>query len=132
MLNAHPLAVNPGRSLCLLLALCAACALSGCSTPILASTNPSDYVGEYVLHTGKGDHVRFADFLILKADHSAVGVRFSDETQQVLESKLQWSLSRTNTENVVIGEFSYPVTEAGSMMKLSVDDDAGLYYEKVR
>ncbi len=104
----------------------------GCSSPVIASTNPSDYVGEYVLHPGKGDHVKFADFLILKADHSAVGIRFSDETQQVLQSKLRWNLDHNTTENVVIGDFSYPVAGEGSSMKLSVNDDQGQYYEKVR
>lgn len=85
-----------------------------------------------MLHTGKGDHFKYADFLILKSDHSAVGIRFSDETQQVLESKLHWDLDRTTTENVVIGDFSYPVSGAGLTKKLSVDDDRGFYYEKVR
>jgi hypothetical protein len=132
MSNWKSLIERSSRFLWILLALGCGYAVIGCSSPVIASTNPSDYVGEYVLHPGKGDHVKFADFLILKADHSAVGIRFSDETQQVLQSKLRWNLDHTTTEDVVIGDFSYPVAGEGSSMKLSVNDDLGQYYEKVR
>jgi hypothetical protein len=114
--------------------LLAGFSMTGCSdgTPIMASTNPADYVGEYVLTPSDGTHVQFADFLILRTDQTAVGIRFSKETEQVLTTKSKWSLDHTNVENVVIGDFSYPVEHVGLKTTLSVNDDLNLHYEKIR
>lgn len=115
-----------------LLAICAIFSITGCDSgaSVLASTNPADYVGEYVLTPSDGKHVQFADFLILKTDQTAVGVRLSPETEQVLTTKTKWSLSHTDVENVVIGDFSYPIERLGSRTKLNISDD--VHYEKIR
>lgn len=96
------------------------------------SSNPVEYVGEYVLMPNDGTQVQFADVLILKKNYTAVGVRLSRETEQVLTSKTKWSLNHTNTENVNIGEFSYPIERTGSSIILSINDDEHLRYEKIR
>src|SRR6185437_7683350 len=114
--------------------LFAVSAVSGCDSgsAVLVSSNPVEYVGEYVLMPNDGTHVQFADVLILKKDYTAVGVRLSRETEQVLTSKTKWSLNHTNTENVNIGEFSYPIERTGSSIILSINDDEHLRYEKIR
>ena len=56
-------------------------AVIGCSS--IASTNPDDYVGEYVFKPSNSAPGDFASFLILQRDHTAVEIRFSKETGQV-------------------------------------------------
>jgi hypothetical protein len=97
-----------------------------------ASTNPNDYVGEYVFkpsNTLPGDS---ASFVILKKDQTAVEIRFSKDTGEVQTTQKRWYLSRTTGENVVIGSFSHPVEGSRSIIKLRINGDLGQYYEKIR
>lgn len=97
-----------------------------------ASTNVSDYVGEYVFKPGNASPGKFANFLILKKDQTAVEIRFSPQTGDVRTTEEKWYLSHTTSENVVIGKFSYPIERSMSTVKLGINDDLGQYYEKVR
>ncbi|SRR5579883_2235999 len=105
-------------------------AVLGCSSP--ASTNPTDYVGEYVFQPFNSDPGKFADFLILKSDSTAVEIRFSKSTGQVTTTQTKWDLSSRNGEYVGIGDFSHPVEGSRSDIKLGINDDLGQYYVKVR
>ncbi len=102
---------------------------AGCSS---ASTNPNDYVGEYVFKPSNASPGDFASFVILKKDQTAVEIRFFRDTGQVQTTQTKWYLSHTTGENVVIGNFSHPVEGSRSEIKLSINDDLGQYYEKVR
>jgi len=105
-------------------------AVLGCSSS--ASTNPSDYVGEYVFQPFDSDPGKFADFLILKRDFTAVEIRFSKTTGQVTTTQTKWDSSSRNGEYVGIGDFSHPVEGSRSKIKLGINDDLGQYYVKVR
>lgn len=102
----------------------------GCSSP--ASTNPADYVGEYVFQPYNSDPGRFADFLILKSDFTAIEIRFSKATGQVTTAQTRWELSFRNGEYVGVGDFSHPVEGSRSQIKLGINDDVGQFYVKVR
>lgn len=102
----------------------------GCDSNI--SSNPSDYVGEYVFRPSVDVPAQFANFLILKGDQEAVEIRFDKNTGQVQSKIEKWYLSRTTGQNLVIGSFSCSVEGTRSAIKLSVNDDLGQYYEKIR
>lgn len=102
----------------------------GCNST--ASTNPDDYVGEYVFKPTNSSPGDFANFLILKKDHTAVEIKFSKETGQVTNTETKWDLSNRNGEYVGIGNFSHPVEGSSTHIKLGINDDLGQYYEKVR
>jgi hypothetical protein len=102
----------------------------GCSSA--ASTNPGDYVGEYVFRPSNTDPGNFASFVVLRSDHTAIEIRFSKSTDQIATTQEKWYLSHTTGENVVIGNFSHPVEGSKSLIKLGINDDLDQYYEKVR
>jgi hypothetical protein len=104
--------------------------ISGCRST--ASTNPNDYVGEYIFVPTYADPGDFASFVILKSDHTAVELRFSKATGQVQMTQEKWDLSYTVEENVGIGDFSHPIERSGSTIKLGINEDLGQYYQKVR
>jgi hypothetical protein len=104
--------------------------LAGCSPAV--STNPDDYVGEYVFMPANSNPEESASFVILKRDHTAVEVRFYPATGEVSTTKNKWDLYRTTSENVGIGEREYPIKLSGSQIKLLINDDLGQYYQKVR
>ena len=104
--------------------------LTGCK--IMPSTNPADYIGEYVLLPTDGSQVDYSDLLILNPDQSTVGIRYARATGQVLKDKGQWRLDTTNGEHIVIGDFSYPVEMSDSTIHLAINDDMHVYYEKVQ
>jgi hypothetical protein len=93
----------------------------------VASKNPSDYVGAYVFKPADANPGEFADFVILKSDHTAVEIRFSKNTGQISTTKKKWYLSHTTGENVVIGNFSHPVEGSRSTIKLGINDDLDRY-----
>lgn len=113
--------------ICVLVAMFAAL---GCSST--SSTNPDDYVGEYVFKPSNSATGDFASFVILRKDHTAVEIRFSKEAGQVTTKETKWDLSNRNGEYVGIGNFSHPVEGSKSVIKLGINDDLGQYYEKVR
>lgn len=104
--------------------------LSACGSA--ASTNLSDYVGEYVFKPSNATPGKFPSFVILRKDQIAVEIRFSPQTGDVSTTQEKWYLSHTTGENVVIGKFSHPIERSGSTVKLGINDDLGQYYEKVR
>ncbi len=106
------------------------CILAGCG--VRASSNESDYVGEYVFRPATAPPERFAGLLILKPDHEALEIRFDRAARQVRTTATKWYLSRSTQQNVVIGDFSRPVEGPPSAIRLGVNDDLGQYYEKVR
>lgn len=112
---------------CLILAVLSA---TGCSSTV--STNPNDYVGEYIFKPSNAAPGDFASFVVLKKDQTAVEIRFSKDTGQVQTTQKKWYLTHTTGENVVIGNFSHPVEGSRSTIKLGINDDLGQYYEKVR
>jgi hypothetical protein len=97
-----------------------------------ASTNPDDYVGEYVFRPSNASPGNFASFVILKNNQVAVEIRFSKSTGEVETTQKKWYLTRTTAEHVVIDDFSHPVEGMPPNIKLVVDGDLDQYYEKVR
>jgi hypothetical protein len=108
----------------------AALSVAGCSSAV--STNPNDYVGEYVFMPVNAIPGDFASFVVLRQDHMAVEVRFSKDTGQVLTTQKTWYLDRGTDEEVVIDKRAYPIQRSGSTLRLTINDDRGQYYEKVR
>jgi hypothetical protein len=102
----------------------------GCSSP--ASANFVDYVGEYVLTPSSVVPGEFASFVILKADHSAVEIRFSKLTGEISTVQKSWDLDRGTDEEVVIDRRAYPIERTKSTIKLVINGDLGTYYTKVR
>ena len=96
------------------------------------SVNAEDCVGEYVFRPSNAAPGNFASFVILKQDHTAVEIRFSKDTGQVLTTQEKWYLTRTTGENLVIGKFSHPIERSRSTIRLGINDDLGQYYEKFR
>ena len=65
--------------------------LAGCSpTP---STNPNDYVGEYVFIPADADPGEVANFVVLRRDHTAIEVRFNMATGEISSTKKKWYLA---------------------------------------
>lgn len=95
------------------------------------STAPSDYVGEYVFKPNNAGTGNFADFVILRSDHIAIEVRFSKGADRAANTQESWYLTHTTGENVVIGNYSYPVEVSRSAIKPGINE-LGQYYEKVR
>ena len=104
-------------------------AFAGCRGPV--STNSEDYVGEYVFTPSNANPGKFADFVILKKDHSAIEMRFSRDTGQVSTTETQWHLDHGLNEEVVIGNFAHSIEGSGTKIRLGISD-LGEYYEKVR
>lgn len=105
---------------------------TGCGS---VSTNPADYVGEYIFTPTYTDPGGFASFVILKLDHTAVEVRFSKVTGQDQTRTEKWELdynAKDHYTSLGIGDFSHSVERSGSTIKLGINGDLGLYYEKVR
>ena len=112
--------------------LFAALSAAGCGTS--ASTNPNDYVGEYIFVPTYADPGNFASFVILKQDHTAVEIRFSKATGQVQTTQEKWGLdhdAKDNLDFLAIGNFSHSIERSGSTIKLGISDH-GEHYEKVR
>jgi len=104
---------------------------AACDSP--ASTNPSDYVGEYIFTPTNADPGNFADFVILKSDQTALTLRFDKKTGHVQITRTKWRLSPgTGQEEVDVGDFAHSVEVSGSVIKLGNNLDLGQYYEKVR
>ena len=101
----------------------------GCGSRV--STDWRDYVGEYVFQPNNADPGRFASFVILKQDHTALEVRFSKQTGQVAINQEKWYLIHTTAEDLVIGDFRCTI-EGSRPIRLMVNYDLGLNYEKVR
>lgn len=101
-----------------------------CGSP--ASSNPDDYIGEYVFMPANSSPGQFASFVILKPDHEAVQIRFDKSSGQIHTNREKWYLSRGTGQNLVIGQFSCSVEGSGANIKLGINDDLGQYYEKVR
>jgi hypothetical protein len=53
-------------------------ATAACDSPV--STSANDYVGQYVLRRYHGEIDGFADFLVLKSDHTASQIRVERTT----------------------------------------------------
>ena len=104
--------------------------LAGCSRAV--STNPGDYVGEYVFMPANSNPGEFASFVLLRRDHTVVEVRFNETTGAVSTTKKKWYLTHTAGENVSIGQFSHPIEVSGSLIKLYINYDLGQYYQKLR
>lgn len=102
---------------------------AGCSAAV--STNPNDYVGEYVFKPNNAAPGGFASFVILKQDHTAVEIRLSKDTGQVQTTQGKWYLDRGTDEEVVIDKRAYPIHRSDSTIRLTINE-VGQYYEKVR
>jgi hypothetical protein len=102
----------------------------GCSVP--ASTNPNDYVGEYVFTPGMEVPRDFAAFVILTKEHKAIEIRYSNASGQVATTTEGWHLDHGTDEEAVIGQRAYPIEWTRSTVRLIVNGDLGQHYEKVR
>jgi hypothetical protein len=106
---------------------------TGCGSSV--STNPADYVGEYIFTPTFSDPGDFASFVILKQDHTAVEIRFSKASGQVQTTTEKWELdlsAKDHYTSLGIGKFSHSIERSGSTIKLGINSDLNLYYEKVR
>jgi len=74
----------------------------------------------------------FASFVILKADHTAVEIRFSKVTGEISTAQKSWQLDHGTDEEVVIDKRAYPIERTKSNIKLVINGDLGTYYMKVR
>jgi hypothetical protein len=104
--------------------------MTGCATKI--STNPHNYVGEYVFQPSSAYPGSFASFVVLREDQTATEIHVARQTGQVQIIESKWYLYHTTSENLALGKFSYPIEGSGSGVKLEANGDLGQYYEKVR
>jgi hypothetical protein len=118
------------KGILLILSLCMPLTLMGCS--VLASTNPDDYVGEYVFTPGMDVPHDFAAFLILNKDHTATEIRYSSVSGQTSTTTEGWHLDHGTDEEAVIGTRAYPIERTKSTIRLIINGDLGQRYEKVR
>jgi hypothetical protein len=96
------------------------------------SSNPDDYIGEYVLTPQSAVSEGFANFLILKKDNKAVVIRYNNASGQITTEDVNWGLSRYTTENIDLNNSSYPIKRTGSNIRITLNDDLGLYYVKIQ
>ncbi|MEO8727027.1 MAG: hypothetical protein ABI383_13005 [Acidobacteriaceae bacterium] len=117
------------RKLWLAIFLFAVFSVTGCISAV--STNPNDYIGEYVFKPNNAAPGDFASFIILKQDHTALEIRFSKDTGQIQTTPGRWYLDRGTDEEVVIDKRAYPIHSSDSTIRLTINE-VGQYYEKVR
>ena len=110
------------------LIICATILIGGCGPA--PSTDPDDYVGEYVF-TQSVDPGTFASFVALRKDGTAVEIRFDKATGQFSTRETKWQLTHTTGENVAIADFVHPVERSGRI-RLLINEDLNEYYEKIR
>lgn len=113
------------------LLLFAAMLLAGCEPAV--SHDRLDYVGEYIFTPNVHDlPTRAANFVKLRADGSAVEVRF-DTSGKLAATETTWTLIDSQTGlGVVIAGFRHSVSRKGSSIHLDSNADLNEYYEKVR
>jgi hypothetical protein len=104
--------------------------LAGCSSAV--STNPADYVGDYIFTPHMEVPQEFADALILNKDFSAIEVKYSAVSKQIVTKSVSWHLDRGTNEEVVMDGRAYPIEKHYSSIRLVVNGDLGQQYEKVR
>lgn len=104
--------------------------LAGCSAPV--STNPSDYVGEYVFTPDVEVPHDYAAFIVLNKDQTATEIRYSNVSSQIATSTESWHLEHGTDEEVVIGKRAYPIERTRSIIRLIINGDLGQHYEKIR
>lgn len=100
-----------------------------CSSPV--STDPKDYVGEYLLRPANADS-SLASFIILEQNGTAFEVRFSKSSGRIDTTREPWGISQTTSENLDVGNAGHPIEVSGNGVRLIVNEDLGEYYEKVR
>ena len=116
---------------------------TGCDST--SSTDWNDYVGEYILTQNVATEESRADFLILKKDKTAVEFRYYKNIDQVLIKEKQWELLPRDMNIRImgrnfpyidvylsIGGYSHPVEGSPPSIRITINDDLGLYYIKVR
>jgi hypothetical protein len=106
--------------------------LQFCSCSKNASSDPGVYVGEYAYMPTNTSPGKFANFLVLRSDQSAVEIRVDEKTGKVQDDQAKWYLSSTTGVNVVIGDFSHPVENTHSSIRLVINGDLGEYYKKLQ
>lgn len=107
-------------------------ALSACGR---ASTNVADYVGEYVYTPLQTPPDEEADIVILRADGIALLIWKSADSPGIGTKEKRWKLTVQQPEgqpDIVIGDHGYPVEVSGKVIRLALNYDLDLYYEKVR
>lgn len=104
--------------------------LESCDPPV--GSNPNDYVGEYVLTPHDTTVSGFADFVVLKRDHTAMLLRFDRDSDKVITSEGRWDLTRAEYDYLSIGKFSYSIERSNAHIWLGINTDLGQRYEKVR
>jgi hypothetical protein len=104
--------------------------LVGCSST--ASTNPTDYLGEYIFAPASAVPGEFPSFLVLNQNHVALEIRVSKDTNQTSTTTKNWYLDHGTDEEVVIDKRAYPIERTSSGIRLVVNGDLGQAYEKVR
>ena len=70
-----------------------------------ASTNPGDYIGEYIFRPSSNTPQDFASFVILKKDQTAVEIRFFKNTGQIQTTQKRWYLYLHNWRECSDREF---------------------------
>jgi hypothetical protein len=126
------LGYRPIGSFRILMCIGAALSLQLCSCSEKVWSDPRSYFGEYVFMPINTSPGKFANFLVLRADQSAVEIRVDEKTGKVQDNQENWHLSYTTGLNVVIGDFSHPVEHTRSSIRLVINGDLGEYYEKLR
>lgn len=104
---------------------------TACGKP--ASTNPEDYVGEYVFMPENDSPGKFADFVVLNRDHTGIELRYDRAGGKLHTARTRWYLDNHGTsEAVVIGDFYHPIELSGDQIHLLIGDEGSTYYAKIR
>ena len=118
------------KTILLIISFTASFALVGCSQR--PSTNPGDYVGEYIFTPGMKVPHEFAAFVILAKDQAAIEIRYPNGSGPISTVTEAWHLAHGTDEEVVIGQRAYPIERTRSAIRLIINGDLGQEYEKVR
>lgn len=96
------------------------------------STNPDDYVGAYVFMQKNISPGKFADFVVLKKDGTAIEIRFLRNTGQLVTTQTTWRFDRGfHAVDLVIGDFAHPIEHSPPDVRLGINSDLDQYYERV-
>jgi hypothetical protein len=102
----------------------------GCSDG-RTEANSSAYVGEYVFKP-MVDPGQSANYLILRADGTAVEFRYDKSTGNLSRHETTWHLDPTSDNPMVIGRSGFPVEHTSRQIRLRIDTDVDEYYLRVR
>ena len=93
-----------------------------------------DYAGEYVFSPGSEEIPSgTANYLVLRSDGTAAELHYDRPTGRIKVKESLWkSEDGSSGPEIVVGDRGYPIDASNQRVRLYVNYDLDMYFEKVR